>query len=158
MTKDCCATCLVDYLPEIGKPYCQNPNCPNCHSKTESHKALDKMENALDKLERYSKTESMEERFDKEFITSHPGDSGFNGSDPQEPVYELNIDFDETYQEVKRLKFFIASEIKAAEVMGMEKMLEEIIENLPTDIEVADGPSYFMERYKQQLRQKLIGK
>ena len=30
------------------------------------------------------------ERFEKEFTIFHPGDSGFNGGDPQEPVYELN--------------------------------------------------------------------
>ncbi len=31
----------------------------------------------------------IEASFDKEFTTSHPGDSGMGGNDPQEPLYEL---------------------------------------------------------------------
>lgn len=30
-----------------------------------------------------------EAEFDKLFTTSHPGDSGLGGGDPQEPVYEV---------------------------------------------------------------------
>ena len=56
-------------------------------------------------------------RFHKEFIESHPGDSGYNGGDPQEPVYHMNFDPDDTDGIRDLLKFLTESNLRTANLV-----------------------------------------
>lgn len=60
------------------------------------------------------------ERFEEQFIESHPGDSGPGGNTPQEPVYHLTIDPNDL-DDIKSLKSFIQAELSrlGAEILSV---------------------------------------
>lgn len=70
------------------------------------------------------KIKESEKEFEKKFIISHPGDSGMGGNDPQEPVYQLDINPD-SFEDIGDLKKFIFQEYTQNLIDGLVEEIEE---------------------------------
>lgn len=67
------------------------------------------------------------EKFYKEFVNYHPGDSGIGGNYPQEPVYELAIDPQST-EDIKALK----SHLLQSQIELLETLIHQVQERKVT--------------------------
>ncbi len=75
------------------------------------------------------------EEFNKQFVQSYPGDSGFNGGDPQEPDEQISA-----YPE--EIRDFICTKKSEWEKASFERGLREVLEMIPDGIRLNPPEHY----------------